>query len=75
MRAITPYMKPVPPGADRATRERMFLEYVDELVRLNPRLYLPLGVKRRWWHLKLEHPRTSRTTKALTEARNDARIR
>jgi hypothetical protein len=38
----------------------MYWEYADQCVKCNPHLFLPIGVKRRWWHIfKAEHPRTS----------------
>jgi hypothetical protein len=56
---IRPEMKHVPNGASRRVREDMYLEYIEELVRLNPQRYLPIGQRKRWWNLRLEHPRTS----------------
>lgn len=43
---IIPPLKPVPPGATHADRQRMFEEYKDELNRLNPHLVRPDGTKR-----------------------------
>jgi hypothetical protein len=57
-----PPIKPLPPNADAETRRRMYWEYVDLCVACNPSSFLPVGVKRRWWHLfKIEHPETSRS--------------
>jgi hypothetical protein len=54
---VIPPMRRVPVDADDATRDRMYREYVAELVTLNPRAFLPPGVKKRWWHLfKVEYP-------------------
>lgn len=50
--AMTPRF---PNVRDHAT----YAEYCDEMVRLNPRNFLPVGVLRRWWHWKLQHPRTA----------------
>lgn len=61
MAFIVPILKPLPEDAARETAERMLAEYEDEMVRLNPRWFLPLGVNRRWWHffsVKIEHPHT-----------------
>ena len=57
-----PPIKPLPPNADDETRRRMYWEYVDLCVATNPSMFLPVGVKKRWWHLfKVEHPETSRS--------------
>lgn len=62
-----PPMKPIPPGATRETRERMYWEYVDLLVACNSRWFLPPGVKKRWWHLfMVEHPETTMIRPAHT---------
>lgn len=53
-----PQMTRVAPGATDAVRERMYREYVADLVRFNPGCFLPPGVKKRWWHLfKNEFPK------------------
>ncbi len=60
--AYVPPMKPIPPNADAETRRRMYWEYVDLCVELNPSSFLPVGTKKQWWHfLKIEHPETSRS--------------
>lgn len=52
-------MKSVPQGATKEQCQQMYWRYVDEMVALNPRSFLPVGVRKRWWHFfKLEHPRT-----------------
>ena len=57
-----PPIKPLPPNADDETRRRAYWEYVDLCVATNPAWFLPVGVKKRWWHLlKVEHPETSRS--------------
>jgi hypothetical protein len=59
MRFVTVPFRPVPPYATWADRLRLYDEYVTELVSANPEHFLPLGVKRRWWHFfKIEHPLT-----------------
>lgn len=60
--AYVPPMKPIPPNADAETRRRMYWEYVDLCVELNPSSFLPVGVKKQWWHfMKIEHPETRRS--------------
>jgi len=55
-----PPMRRYPEGADFETRSRMYWEYVNLLVDVNPSCFLPRGVKKRWWHLfKNEHPATA----------------
>ena len=55
-----PPMKRYPPGADCETRNRMYWEYVNRLVDMNPSCFLPRGVRKRWWHFfKIEHPATA----------------
>jgi len=62
-----PPIKPYPPDASQETRERMYWEYVDLCVACNPSSFLPVGVKRQWWHLfKIEHPETTRERPAHT---------
>ena len=62
-----PPIKPLPPNADADTRVRMYWEWVDECVDMNPSYFLPVGVKKRWWHfLKIEHPETTRSRSDLT---------
>ena len=57
-----PPIKPLPPNADAETRRRAYWEYVDLCVATNPSWFLPVGVKKRWWHFfKIEHPETSRS--------------
>lgn len=54
-----PKMARVPDGASVDVREKMFWDHMDAIVRWNPNGFLPIGVKKRWWHiLKTEHPRT-----------------
>jgi hypothetical protein len=49
MRLIIPEMKRYPPGADLATRTKMFEEYKAELARLNPGLVHTDGTPRSLW--------------------------
>lgn len=52
-RAIIPPMKPIPAGATKEDRERLFLEHRAELVALNPHMFNPDGsVKSFWQSLK-----------------------
>lgn len=56
-----PPIKRLPQDADDKTRSQMYWEYVDECVAANRSWFLPVGVKRRWWHLfKVEHPKTTK---------------
>ena len=61
-----PPIKPLPPNADAETRRRMYWEYVDLCVATNPSWFLPVGVRKQWWHFfKIEHPETSRDRAAV----------
>ena len=41
-----------------------YLAYIDDLARLNRLSILPIGVRKRWWHLfKIEHPLTTKEQK------------
>jgi hypothetical protein len=53
-----PPLKPVPKNASDADRKAMYWEYCDLLVKLKPSRFLAIGVKKRWWNLKRQHPRT-----------------
>lgn len=60
-----PTMNPLSPDADAETRRRAYWEYVDLLVAMNPSWFLPVGVKKEWWHFgKIEHPETTRSRTA-----------
>jgi len=60
-RVILPVMLPLPPDASPQLRDKMYVAYCMDLVRLNPRYYLALGVRKRWYHIgKREHPLTER---------------
>jgi len=48
-RAIIPLMTPVPDGATKADRERMFEEWKAELGELNPHLFNPNGSQKTFW--------------------------
>lgn len=61
-----PDMPKVPLTVTRKIRDEMFLDWCNLLVELNPNGFLPIGVKKRWWHFKTEHPRT--TYKELYES-------
>lgn len=53
-----PPCKPVPEGATEETRRQMYFDHIDLILEMNPGCFLPLGVHRRWWNLKAEHPLT-----------------
>lgn len=75
MIAVYPEMKPVPKGAGFEVRKQMYLDYVEELVRLNPDRFLPLGMRRRWWNLKREHPLTRPHPKLTANAEVEPALR
>jgi hypothetical protein len=58
MKAYIPALAKVDAEASQEMRQAMFRDWCCKLVAMNPGRFLPLGVKRRWWHLKLEHPLT-----------------
>lgn len=53
-------MKEIAKDATPKERAQAFYEHCEEHVRVNPGTMLPLGVKKRWWHVfKTEHPFTT----------------
>lgn len=54
---LPPFLKELA-GATREERAAALLEYKLLLVTLNPGRFLPVGVKRRRWHFRLQHPLT-----------------
>ena len=60
-----PPMRPYPPNATPERREEMYWQYVDLCVACNPLWFLPIGVKKRWWHVfNVEHPETTQSRPA-----------
>lgn len=54
-------MKQLPLNANDETRRKMYNEYIDLYVAMNSSWFLPIGVRKRWWHFfKIEHPRTKK---------------
>lgn len=55
---------PIIPVADNATQEERleaYFQWCEKSQQANPSFMLPLGVKKRWWHLlKSEHPFTTK---------------
>jgi hypothetical protein len=58
MKAYIPPHAKIDAGTSQEMRQAMFRDWCVKLVEMNQGRFLPLGVKRRWWHLKLEHPLT-----------------
>ena len=54
-----PPLERIPDGATEATRRRMYLKFVVRLVAMYPNQFLPVGVRKRWWHWRIEHPLTN----------------
>lgn len=51
---------PIDINLHKKCRTQAYKEYCRLLVAANPGYFLPLGVKRRWWHFfKKEHPLTN----------------
>lgn len=54
-----PPIKPVPDDATQADRDRMLNEFKLAVVAMYPNCFLPVGVRKRWWHwFKMQHPLT-----------------
>lgn len=54
-------MQRIPEGTSDAIRLQLYFDYCQFNQAVNPDFNLPLGVKKRWYHLfKCEHPFTSR---------------
>jgi hypothetical protein len=64
MRIIFPKFEPVPEVATLEEREAMFRAWCERLVAANPSWFLPLGVRRRWWNVAIEHPLTKHCTES-----------
>ena len=58
-RAIIPELNTLSDSDTPLDRVTMYKNYLVDMVKYNPWCFLPLGVKRRWWHWKHEHPLTS----------------
>lgn len=55
-----PPLLPLDNSIYKKCRTQAYKDYCRLLVAANPGYFLPLGVKRRWWHFfKKEHPLTS----------------
>lgn len=64
MKAVIPPIVRLPDNATAEEHRQQYIKSLEQLATMNPRFFLPLGVKWRWWHfLKQEHP--------LTELLND----
>lgn len=50
MTAIIPLLIPVSCDATEEHRMRVYRQYLEELVKYNPRSFLPPGVVKRWYH-------------------------
>lgn len=54
-----PAIQPVGICASEKEKREAYIRYCVLLAELNPSRFLPVGVKKRWWHLfKTEHPLT-----------------
>jgi hypothetical protein len=58
MYPILPRLYEVSANATKEEREAMYRAYVTKIVELNPWNFLPLGVKKKWYNFKREHPLT-----------------